>query len=99
MLLNVNTEISVSDYDCQAFDPISTSDFRRSVAIVGASRVTSKFNGDSDTDTYASELTDEDEGDANEVNTGEIIVSDVPGCLEVRTGDSFQPEPSTNSVG
>ncbi|GFV88184.1 uncharacterized protein TNCV_3243331 [Trichonephila clavipes] len=29
-----------------------------------------------------SELTDEDEGDENEVNTGEIIVNDVPGCLE-----------------
>ncbi|GFU66437.1 hypothetical protein TNCV_3806801 [Trichonephila clavipes] len=45
----------------------------------------------------ASELTDENEGDENEVNNGEIILNDVPGCLEVRTGDSFQPEPSTKS--
>ncbi|GFY03862.1 zinc finger protein [Trichonephila clavipes] len=30
----------------------------------------------------ASELTDEDEGDENEVNTGEIIISDVAGYLE-----------------
>ncbi|GFT23493.1 hypothetical protein TNCV_2017321 [Trichonephila clavipes] len=37
----------------------------------------------------ASELTDEDEGDENEVNTGEIIVKDVPGSLEIRRGDSF----------
>ncbi|XP_035227192.1 piggyBac transposable element-derived protein 3-like [Stegodyphus dumicola] len=29
----------------------------------------------------ASELTDEDEGDENEVNTGEITVTDVPGSL------------------
>ncbi|GFU61075.1 retrovirus-related Pol polyprotein from transposon 297 [Trichonephila clavipes] len=34
-----------------------------------------------------SELTDEDEGYENEVNTAEIIVNDVPGCLEVRNGD------------
>ncbi|GFV97403.1 hypothetical protein TNCV_2039121 [Trichonephila clavipes] len=40
----------------------------------------------------ASELTDKDERDENEVNTGEIIVK----CLKVRTGDSFQPEPSTS---
>ncbi|XP_035229166.1 piggyBac transposable element-derived protein 3-like [Stegodyphus dumicola] len=45
----------------------------------------------------ASELTDEDEGDANEVNTGEIIVTDVPGSLEFITGDSFRLEPSTSS--
>ncbi|GFY05402.1 hypothetical protein TNCV_960981 [Trichonephila clavipes] len=44
----------------------------------------------------ARELT-EGEGDENEVNTGEIIANDVPGCLYVRTGDSFQPELSTSS--
>ncbi|GFX96273.1 hypothetical protein TNCV_2291611 [Trichonephila clavipes] len=31
----------------------------------------------------ASEQTDQHEGDENEVNTGEIIVSNVPGCLEI----------------
>ncbi|GFW29129.1 uncharacterized protein TNCV_2838691 [Trichonephila clavipes] len=31
----------------------------------------------------ASELTDEDEGDENEINTGVISVKDVPGSLEV----------------
>ncbi|GFV56577.1 hypothetical protein TNCV_1803861 [Trichonephila clavipes] len=45
----------------------------------------------------ASELTDEDEGNENKVNTGEIIVNDVPGCLEVRAGDSFQPKAFTSS--
>ncbi|GFW82237.1 hypothetical protein TNCV_3817181 [Trichonephila clavipes] len=30
----------------------------------------------------ASELTDEDEGHENEVNTGKIIVNDIPGFLE-----------------
>ncbi|GFV28141.1 hypothetical protein TNCV_678291 [Trichonephila clavipes] len=30
-----------------------------------------------------SELTDEDEGDNNEVNTDEITIKDVPGSLEV----------------
>ncbi|GFV88269.1 hypothetical protein TNCV_4543151 [Trichonephila clavipes] len=39
-----------------------------------------------------SELTDEDEGDKNEVNTGEISENDVPGYLEVRTTYSFQTE-------
>ncbi|GFV73364.1 hypothetical protein TNCV_3388811 [Trichonephila clavipes] len=34
----------------QAFDSISVSDFYRLLSIVGASRVTSKFNGDLDTD-------------------------------------------------
>ncbi|GFT50172.1 hypothetical protein TNCV_3622291 [Trichonephila clavipes] len=34
----------------------------------------------------ANELTGKDEGDENEINTGEIIVNDVPGCLEVSTG-------------
>ncbi|GFX06756.1 hypothetical protein TNCV_3113441 [Trichonephila clavipes] len=48
MLLNVNPEISSSGFDWQAFDPISVSNFRRSVLIVGASEVISKFNGDSD---------------------------------------------------
>ncbi|GFV90402.1 hypothetical protein TNCV_935341 [Trichonephila clavipes] len=43
------------------------------------------------------ELTDEDEGDDNEVNTGEIIIKDVPWSLEFRSGDSFQPEPPTSS--
>ncbi|GFU31105.1 hypothetical protein TNCV_2193081 [Trichonephila clavipes] len=43
-----------------------------------------------------SELTDEDEEDENEVNTGDIIVNDVPGGVEVRTGSSFQPEPSAS---
>ncbi|GFX12074.1 hypothetical protein TNCV_2998571 [Trichonephila clavipes] len=47
-----NPEISASDYDCQAFDPISVSDFHRSVSIVGASGITFKFNEDSDTDKY-----------------------------------------------
>ncbi|GFV27554.1 hypothetical protein TNCV_2596501 [Trichonephila clavipes] len=37
-----------------------------------------------------SELTDE-EGDDNEVNTSVIIVKDVSGSSEVRSGDSFQP--------
>ncbi|GFW68548.1 retrovirus-related Pol polyprotein from transposon TNT 1-94 [Trichonephila clavipes] len=46
---------------------------------------------------YASELTDEDEGDENEVITGEIIENDVPGGLGARTGDNFQPESSTSS--
>ncbi|GFX93973.1 hypothetical protein TNCV_3413351 [Trichonephila clavipes] len=50
MLLNVETKISASDYDWQAFHLISFSDFRRSVSIVGASGVNSEFNGDSDTD-------------------------------------------------
>ncbi|GFW35363.1 hypothetical protein TNCV_2611621 [Trichonephila clavipes] len=45
----------------------------------------------------ASELIDEDEGDENELNTGEIIVKDVPGFFEVRRGDIFQAEPSTSS--
>ncbi|GFW30308.1 hypothetical protein TNCV_3850791 [Trichonephila clavipes] len=40
----------------------------------------------------ASELPDEDEGDENEVNANEIIIKNVPGFLEVRSGDSFQPE-------
>ncbi|GFT30994.1 hypothetical protein TNCV_1683581 [Trichonephila clavipes] len=31
----------------------------------------------------ASELTDEDDGDENEVNTGDIIVNNVPECLEI----------------
>ncbi|GFU31351.1 transposable element Tcb1 transposase [Trichonephila clavipes] len=35
----------------------------------------------------ASELTDEEEGEENEVNTGEIIVKDVLGSLEFRSGD------------
>ncbi|GFV30990.1 hypothetical protein TNCV_4014241 [Trichonephila clavipes] len=49
------------------------------------------------------ELTDEDEGDGYEVNSGEIIVTgdllyDVFGCLGgVRTGDSFHPEVFTSS--
>ncbi|GFT53921.1 hypothetical protein TNCV_3368441 [Trichonephila clavipes] len=43
------------------------------------------------------ELTDEDEGDDNEVNTGEIIIKDVPWSLEFRSGDSFQPEPPLKS--
>ncbi|GFV00902.1 hypothetical protein TNCV_1387161 [Trichonephila clavipes] len=47
--------------------------------------------------THANELTDEDERDGNEVNTGDIIVKDVPGSLEVRSGNSFQAEPPTNS--
>ncbi|GFV31531.1 hypothetical protein TNCV_2540081 [Trichonephila clavipes] len=38
----------------------------------------------------------EDEGNANVVNTGEIILNNVPGCLEVRSRDYFQPEPSTS---
>ncbi|GFY08187.1 hypothetical protein TNCV_1356001 [Trichonephila clavipes] len=45
----------------------------------------------------ASKLTDEDEGDGNEVNNGEIIVKDVPGSLEVTRGDSFLPEPPMSS--
>ncbi|GFT10908.1 hypothetical protein TNCV_1944981 [Trichonephila clavipes] len=32
----------------------------------------------------ATELTDEDEEDDNEVNTGEIIMNDVPGSLEAK---------------
>ncbi|GFR32772.1 hypothetical protein TNCT_715181 [Trichonephila clavata] len=39
----------------------------------------------------ASELTEEDEGYDNEVNTSVIIVNDVLGSLEVRTGEMFQP--------
>ncbi|GFW42516.1 hypothetical protein TNCV_4257111 [Trichonephila clavipes] len=35
----------------------------------------------------ANELTDENEGYENEVNTGEIIIKDVPKSLEVRSGD------------
>ncbi|GFX85692.1 hypothetical protein TNCV_2470941 [Trichonephila clavipes] len=35
----------------------------------------------------ASEKNDGDEEDENEVNTGEIIVNDVPGYLEVRTAE------------
>ncbi|GFQ77881.1 hypothetical protein TNCT_622031 [Trichonephila clavata] len=46
---------------------------------------------------HASELTEEDIREDNEVNTGEIIVNDIPGSLEVRTADSFHPEPSTSS--
>ncbi|GFU95683.1 hypothetical protein TNCV_360401 [Trichonephila clavipes] len=42
----------------------------------------------------ASELTDEDEGNENEVNTGEIIVKDVLGSLEVRNGDSVSSQTS-----
>ncbi|GFX31983.1 hypothetical protein TNCV_3408971 [Trichonephila clavipes] len=38
------------------------------------------------------ELTDEGEGEENEVNTGEIIVKYISGFLEVRTGNSFRPE-------
>lgn len=45
----------------------------------------------------ASELTDEDEGDDTEVNTGEIVVNDVPGTLEVRVGDSVETEASTSA--
>ncbi|GFT04382.1 hypothetical protein TNCV_1929131 [Trichonephila clavipes] len=41
---------------------------------------------------FANELTDGDEG-GDEINTGKIIVKDVPGSLEVRSGDSFQSEP------
>ncbi|GFR01561.1 hypothetical protein TNCT_431361 [Trichonephila clavata] len=41
---------------------------------------------------------DEDEGNENKVSSGEIIVNDIPGYLEVRTGDSFYPEPSTKSI-
>ncbi|GFX91886.1 hypothetical protein TNCV_3577161 [Trichonephila clavipes] len=40
---------------------------------------------------FTSELTDEDEGDENDVNTDKIIVNDVPGCLEVITGDREFP--------
>ncbi|PRD20504.1 UNVERIFIED_CONTAM: hypothetical protein NCL1_54416 [Trichonephila clavipes] len=39
MLLNVKTEISASDDDWQAFDPISISDFLRLVSIIGASGI------------------------------------------------------------
>ncbi|GFW23156.1 hypothetical protein TNCV_3802561 [Trichonephila clavipes] len=45
----LGNEISASDYDWQAFDPTPDSDFRRSVFIVDASGVPSKFNGDLDT--------------------------------------------------
>ncbi|GFS74438.1 retrovirus-related Pol polyprotein from transposon 17.6 [Trichonephila clavipes] len=45
----------------------------------------------------ASALTDEDKADKNEVSSGEIIVKDVPRYLRVRSGDRFQPEPSTSS--
>ncbi|GFW40211.1 hypothetical protein TNCV_5118941 [Trichonephila clavipes] len=44
----------------------------------------------------ARELTDEDEGDENEVNTCEIFINDAHGSLDVRNGDSFQSEPSTS---
>ncbi|GFQ86052.1 hypothetical protein TNCT_535481 [Trichonephila clavata] len=37
----------------------------------------------------ASALTEDNEGDENEVNTDDIIIKDVPGSLEVRSGDSF----------
>ncbi|GFR20986.1 hypothetical protein TNCT_686371 [Trichonephila clavata] len=43
------------------------------------------------------EITDENKGDQNEINTSEILVNDIPGSLEVRTGDNFQPELSTSS--
>ncbi|GFX38114.1 hypothetical protein TNCV_3837131 [Trichonephila clavipes] len=46
----------------------------------------------------ASELTDEDDRDDNEVNTGEITVKDVSDSLEVRSGDRFQAEPPTAPV-
>ncbi|GFX13250.1 hypothetical protein TNCV_2990141 [Trichonephila clavipes] len=39
----------------------------------------------------------DDEGDDNEVNTSAIITKDIPGSLEVRSGDTFQPEPLTSS--
>ncbi|GFV66661.1 hypothetical protein TNCV_2594821 [Trichonephila clavipes] len=45
----------------------------------------------------ASKLTDEDEGNKNEVNTGEIIVKDVHGSLELINRDGFQAEPPTSS--
>ncbi|GFV29056.1 hypothetical protein TNCV_4904291 [Trichonephila clavipes] len=47
----------------------------------------------------ASELTDEDEGNENDVNTGNDTVKDIPRCLEVRTGNGFQPEPPISSSG
>ncbi|GFV14631.1 hypothetical protein TNCV_2586041 [Trichonephila clavipes] len=51
IVIGSKTEISMSDYDWKASDPISISDFRCSVSIVGASGVTSnEINGDSDTD-------------------------------------------------
>ncbi|GFX44006.1 hypothetical protein TNCV_4112851 [Trichonephila clavipes] len=40
-------------------------------------------------------VNDEDEGDENEVHTGEIIETDVPECLEAE--DSLPPEPPTSS--
>ncbi|GFV57447.1 hypothetical protein TNCV_1608921 [Trichonephila clavipes] len=46
----------------------------------------------------ASEQTDEDEGDGNKVNAGEIFLKDVPGSLKVRSRDSFQAEPPTALV-
>ncbi|GFV81482.1 hypothetical protein TNCV_52061 [Trichonephila clavipes] len=45
----------------------------------------------------ASVLTDEDEGDENEINIGEIIIKNVPEPLEVRSGDSSQDGPLTSS--
>ncbi|GFX89180.1 hypothetical protein TNCV_20761 [Trichonephila clavipes] len=45
----------------------------------------------------ASELIDEDEGDENEVNTSKIIVKDIPGSLDVRSGDSFHAEQPTSA--
>ncbi|GFT63850.1 hypothetical protein TNCV_44131 [Trichonephila clavipes] len=62
--LNVNTEISASYFDWQAFDPISISDFRRSISIVGASGVTSKFYRASDTDKRCSEVEGTDSFDS-----------------------------------
>ncbi|GFW91856.1 transposable element Tc3 transposase [Trichonephila clavipes] len=44
------------------------------------------------------QLTDEDEGDENEVNSNEIIVKDVLESLEVRREDMYHPEPHTSSL-
>ncbi|GFV65612.1 hypothetical protein TNCV_2713401 [Trichonephila clavipes] len=43
-----------------------------------------------------SELTDE-ERDDNEVNASETVIKDIPRSLEVRSGESFQPESLTSS--